>query len=499
MAGAPPPDFGGDHVFGDDPENMGMSTIVNDMAALNLQLIHILRRDVGDADRDAVDAIADRTRQVLAAGRVAHRREQATRELQPITRLLDAPYGANENVHNIRMNNLPAFTGSGTDTMDVVRWISRVLMLADSNNLSYDGTLKLMIQASTNGASDYIEQMRSEGKTVNQVIQQLEMRYGDLCTPEEARVKCNNMPRKEGEGLPEFIDRLWLMARMACRMGADEAAIRRGIDLLVEGNIRRVLPSSVRSALEERVINRSRMGLPAFTAREVEKECLDLEKRREDRREQAKEAGAGRRHGKVLQVEEAVESEDDFSSSADEVDPDDNGVYNLIQEIRQVQKRYDAKGRPYDPRQVNRRAVRNYNEKYPPRPNRNRAPPHGARQAAGVAMGPNPLNNPRPNGPPNRLDVGVKRTVPELLAMANIEKGSCVQCGVEGHYMHQEQCVLKDKLLVDRPCAKCGKGLHSADDCPRVYQNNYMAPQQAPVEPQANVVQGQSSPALNSA
>jgi hypothetical protein len=280
-------------------------------------------------------------------------------------------------------------------------------------------------------------------------------------------------------------------------MGADDAAIRRGIDQLVEGNIRRVLPASVRSALEERVLSRSRMGLPAFTAREVEKECLDLEKRREDRREQAKEAGAGKRQGRILQVEEAAESEDDFSTSGDEADPEDDGVHNLIQEIRQVQKRYEAKGRPYDPRQVNRRAVRNFNEKYPPRPNRNRAPPHGARQAAGVAMGYNPNNNPRPSGPPNRLDVGVKRTVPELLAMANIEKGSCIQCGVEGHYMHQDQCVLKDKLLVDRPCAKCGKGLHSADDCPRVYQNNYQAPQQAPVDPQVNAAQG--SNALNSA
>jgi hypothetical protein len=34
-------------------------------------------------------------------------------------------------------------------------------------------------------------------------------------------------------------------------------------------------------------------------------------------------------------------------------------------------------------------------------------------------------------------------------------------------------CALKDKPLVDKPCAKCGKGLHSADDCPKVFQQGY--------------------------
>jgi hypothetical protein len=48
--------------------------------------------------------------------------------------------------------------------------------------------------------------------------------------------------------------------------------------------------------------------------------------------------------------------------------------------------------------------------------------------------------------------------------------------------MHNDKCALKDKALVDRPCAKCGQGLHSADDCPKVFQGGYTAPQQ----PQGN-------------
>jgi hypothetical protein len=53
--------------------------------------------------------------------------------------------------------------------------------------------------------------------------------------------------------------------------------------------------------------------------------------------------------------------------------------------------------------------------------------------------------------------------------------------------MHSEACALKDKPLVDRPCAKCGTGLHSADFCPRVYQQPYAVPPKPTV--QANVTE----------
>ena len=54
-----PDDMGGRHVFLADPQQAGLSTMVGDMAALNLQLIHLLAADaVPDANRAAVDQIA---------------------------------------------------------------------------------------------------------------------------------------------------------------------------------------------------------------------------------------------------------------------------------------------------------------------------------------------------------------------------------------------------------------------------------------------------------
>jgi hypothetical protein len=69
------------------------------------------------------------------------------------------------------------------------------------------------------------------------------------------------------------------------------------------------------------------------------------------------------------------------------------------------------------------------------------------------------------------------KTILELLALANIQKGSCVQCGQQGHYMRADSCALRDKPLMDRAYAKCGQGLHSADDCLRVYQKQYVTQQ----------------------
>ena len=517
MAAPPaiPPEFGGEHHFLDDPDQVGMSQMLADMAAMSLQLMHTVRvqapaGDAGEPVRAQIDRMAARTRTVLEASRTTHGRERATRELQPISRVPAVAWGAGNNIANIRMHNVPNFSGSSSDTLDVVRWIGRIMILGESHNLSFPAAINLMIQASSGGAADYVEQMRAEGKTFLQIVQQLEMRYGDLCTPQEARVKCNNMPRKEGESLPDFIDRLRTMARMACRLEVDDAAMRLEIDRLVENNIRRVLPTSVRNALEERVINRSRMGLPAFTAREVEKECLDLERRRDERRDTVRDSGVGRRPAKIMKVDESIDGysvTDPSSDSEDELEIGDDGTYHLIREIKQVQQRYAQKGRPLDQAKVYRKAVRKFNERYPPR--NHRGQPYGARQAAGVSPGFNNAGqanignprqagfnavqsnpNPRPNGPPNRLDTSVRRTIPDLLTMANVARGQCIQCGFDGHFMHGDKCALRDKVLVDRPCAKCGQGLHSADDCPRVYQRDYVAPPQVQQGNQANQVQG---------
>ena len=476
MANPIPDVHGGNRVFFNDVEQAGLSTMVGDMAAMNLRLFHLLADDtVPAAQRPHLEDMRIHSRRILDASNLCKTREQATRELRPITRVPVPAWGPTIAIANIRMNNIPIFRGDGSDTLDVVRWINRIFTLAEANTLTYDAAINLLIQGAGGSAADCIEQMKDENRPLNQIVQQLEMRFGDLCAPEEAKIKCNNMLRKDGEGLPEFIDRLRAMTRMACRTIDDQPARRAAMDAFVEGNIKRVLSPRVRTQFEERVINRSRMGLPAFTAREVEKECLDLERRRDENRSQVKNEAAAqyKRPGRVMQCSEEVPlTSDEADSSADEADVGDEATYSLICLIKEQERKYARKGYAPDPKKAYRSAFRKFNEKHPPPKFPRNQGPYAARAVAAGGENQNPNQ-----GPPNKLDSSVRRTINELLTMANVTRGHCIQCGQENHYMHSDACALKDKVLVDRPCMKCGQGLHSADDCLRVFQRQYVAPQ----------------------
>ena len=387
MAGIPP-NFGGKRQFLANPKATELSTVVGDMAALQLQLIDALESAISPAARNVVDNIAEHVRAVLAASDLCQAKEQSTCNLKPLTRLPAVEWGDCNDITNIRMHNVPSFAGLDSDTLDVVSWMRRIFFLAESCTLTFAAATNLLVRGSSGEAAAYIGQLRHKGSTLSQIVQQLEIRYSDLCTPVEACVKTNNMVRGEDEDLRDFIDRLRLMARNSFCLIDDAAARIQATDVLVESNIRRVLPTSVRNALEERVINRSLLGLPAFTAREIEKECIDLERRKEVRKTS----------------------------------------------LQKVEARQVGQG----------------------------AAPHGNHQAQ--------------RGLPCRLsDNPTKRTVFELIRLANIVKGSCIQCGLKGHYMNSDSCALKDKILMDRACVKCGHGLHSADDCHEVNQRQYVS------------------------
>jgi len=229
------------------------------------------------------------------------------------------------------------------------------------------------------------------------------------------------------------------------------------------------------------VINRSRMGLPAFTAREIEKECLDLERRRSERKLELEGHSAKKNKAYVNKVQEDSSSSSEMDSSSEDAEESYSGgeaTLLFANEIKQQKAKYFARGRPVDPQKVYRRATKNFNARFPRFQKKAFGKEaHGARQAlAGQA----PFQ-----GPPNDLGDSPRKNIYELLALANCTKGQCVQCGLDGHYLHQDACALKDKRLKDRPCVKCGKGLHQADDCPKAYQQKYSA--EAP-KANANVV-----------
>lgn len=459
MAAAPPPpnEFAGAHTFIADGAAGTAVDSAADSHALILRMLHLLSLGgdtvVVPAAQAQFDQIAEAARQGLAAAKASAAREQNTRQLRSITDVPEAQYGANNNVGAVRLNTSLVFNAKNDDPAEVFDWLTRILDLARLNTLTFEATKSLLIQASAGSVTGFIRRLRAEGRTLSQIVQQLEMRYGNLCSPEEARTRCNSMVRKEGEELSKFLDRFGVMAQMASSHLAGEAERNAHRDLIVENNIRRFLPLSVRNILEERIVARLRTGLPAFTAAELEQECLELERRRNERRQDP----SSRRSSKRIMNVQVDDSTPDISSEeeGDGPEEDEEALY-IVNQVAHYRQKFEAKGKQYTNKKLLGAAIGRWNEKRRPS---GHARYQGARQATQGAA----------QGPPNELQQRPS-AIGELLALAKVERGSCVQCGQQGHIMGRDNCALKGKKLTDRPCVKCGTGLHSADDCVKAFQ-----------------------------
>ena len=471
------PAAGGYTQLAPNADRIGTNEVLAAQATEQLRLAHIIEQ-IGAAGgainpqiQANIDAYVQDAQRVKDAAEATAAREKSTRTLQPLTRVPAANYGLNADTGNIRMYSVKPYDGTDGEPKEVNRWIQRVLNLANTHGLTLAATLTLLLQASAGEVSDYINELRDEGNDLAEVIRALELRYGDLCLPEEAVQKCNMMKRLTNEPLAVFLDRLRYQARMAKRMIANDDERKAAIGVLIESNIRRVLPSSVRAQLEERILSRTRNGLPPFTTRELEKECQELERRRDERRleasqfyprPQAQMKINRRGNVRVCQSVEPSRSSDEECASSDGAE-DDTG--ELIAEIKYQAKKYAGRGKRFDKAKILEKVQKKFVKKDAPV----RPVAATATTTAQVLM----------NGPPLRIPEQQQQrmSIPELLARANCERGECIHCGNPGHYMKREGCPLLGKPIVDRACPVCKKGLHAADDCLRVFQKRTGAAQ----------------------
>jgi hypothetical protein len=485
QVGLPPPpvvpanDWGQNRAFAAAPNPVAATVPgqVGDLGAINLQIVRILRDiQANDPQRVAeLDNLAEYIRPIVAASDATRTRERVSTELQPLTRVPNN-WGVNDRIANIRLYNVPNFSGTSSDTIDIVSWIDRVFSVGFSHQLTAGAVINLMIMAATGSAADYIRQMRDEHKTPHQVVQALELRYGDLCLPEEAHSRCNSLQRKEKEKLADFIDRLRKMAKMAYRNIPDEERRLELTEALIKSNIRRVLPGSLMRSLDDRMRIHLSMGKPEMTCREVEKEAIELERARDERREEGKKSVKAtlpqqnpKKFVRQAQINMVTEDSDSFSTDEEEVNTDfseeevDEEANHWIFRMEQAKRYYAKQGKKLTPQQLRTKVTQKFNRdrgRY-----QKRFP--GPKAAAAAAQ----VQNWR--GPPEKLETDKRRNIMELLTLANVNKGECIQCGTPGHMLGKDECSLRNRPLMDRPCAKCGKGLHSADDCLRGFSSQF--------------------------
>ena len=465
MAGAIPPAHGGDRIFIEDPAKATNADAVGDLAAQLQAALHIVSNLAGitPAEVAVLGAIRERTNVTRDAAETLARRDRNQRNPAPLSDVpRDGGYGALP-LGNSKFNHVTKFDGNSDDVNAVYVWLSSCIAVARAGTLSAEATLSMLLMTASGSAFMYLEDCRRKGMTLYQIAQAVEMRYGELCTPEEAKSRIHSYQRGHGASITKVSEDLKHLARLACR--DDEAAVRNErMDELVRHNLLRVLPSHIGTTFTDELSRAVTYGGYLLSNDEIVAKAKQMEGKvkatsdSHDRPE--KKRGHDRHHAErhharqVTQTSRLEYSEEDVddilavAATADEGDEEEA----IIDEILAVNEVFAAKNQKVSMPVLLSAAIKQHNKRQNFRPAR----------VAGVSQ-------PAQAGPPNKL--ARNQAMAELLTMAGVVRGECMHCGVAGHIKGNIKCQLRGLPLVDRPCIRCGKGLHSADQCPKVNAN----------------------------
>ena len=103
--------------------------------------------------------------------------------------------------------------------------------------------------------------------------------------------------------------------------------------------------------------------------------------------------------------------------------------------MEQVKKHYANRGKKLSPQQLRTKVTNRYNK------DRGRYPYNKRNQVPKAAAAAAQIQNRR--GPPERLDAEIRRNILELLNLANVNKGECIQCGTPGHMLGKDEAPLE--------------------------------------------------------
>ena len=210
---------------------------------------------------------------------------------------------------------------------------------------------------------------------------------------------------------------------------------------------------------EDLLMQHRSSGRPNPTVRQMETEILMIENKLAeldlDREKNKKTHSSGhdhdqhKQHRRLVYAVGEVPDEPQVVLDEDSSESDEDPMEFLISQAVEVQGKYQ-KGKQQVPRErILQGAAKRFNKRFP-----------GRQKVAEVTQA-------QAAGPPSKVpDAEMRRkSIFELLKLANIPTGHCIQCSLPGHRLHQDACAMKDKKLADRSCLRCHQRLHSQDDC----------------------------------
>jgi len=474
MAAPPPipPNHGGDRAFIADPNKATNADAIGDIAAALQYVLHVVGELPAVAALPGVPPAlvaartgVDRARESVEglARRDTEQREPPTLTEIPEDGFGDQPFG------NTRLNHIPRFEvskdrqpGKG----EVYAWLQSCALTATAARLNDAAFYTLLLSTSSSTVATYVQGCQRRGLTIRETVRCLESRYGDLLTPDEAAFRLSMYTRPPGADAYVVLDELRTMALLQLRTQPDDVRAAR-VEDLVQIHFLRLMGPDVTQSLTESIRQAKSTGARIPTNDDLAAQADRLERAKKpthEKRDRHHHVNQAReridpspvQHVRVVKSYQPTISELELQrAAADALDGDiemDEVGDEIVENILAIQQTISANNQRAPTKNLISAAINHYNRK---------------RQLNVQQITGNNAEIPQQGGPPNKLTR--YETIIELLKLANVVKGECFVCGIPGHIKGSIKCALRGLPIMDMPCIRCGKGLHSADNCPKPY------------------------------
>lgn len=230
--------------------------------------------------RDAARLSADQARRGAALARI-------DRETPLLTTIPDFARPNLRNVcPNIRDIKIKEFSGANKDPSMCRDWLNRIMNTARAENLTEEATIQLLQKLSTGNVAYQVAQAIQKNDSLSNIIRRIEVTYGGVLDPANARAELRKFTRESGENASEAAIRIQLLAQMACRFSQTpvEDAEKLSRETLIS-----TLDSEVESRLEQKEGQRLAGGIEPFQIADLATQIDMIENRVEQLRKKDNE------------------------------------------------------------------------------------------------------------------------------------------------------------------------------------------------------------------
>ena len=392
-------------------------------------------------------------------------------DITPITTIYEiTPAHIRPDQPDMKTYRLEDFKGDrekcSKDTYICLDWLTRALTIADDKKINHELCKKFLQTHATHDAGRTVRNAINDGKTLTQIVLDLEINYAGLVHPDLAHENCKTMTRKENETMRTFGERIRLMAEMACR-DKPEQHRKEQILQLAKDTFMSALRPNIKQELRANLDMRRRAGEPEADYNQIVSEVHTLDESRTAHDKIYRHRKDG--NGGIRRVENNYDSDTDDDSS-EELGWDHDGnvitmtpsdyeqnirVLTTKERARFFNKKYDPKKKTYQKYRANEKTPYKQNNPY-----------------AGRALMAEQFEEFDEDGEYFTLRY-VKAGDPPRIRSAdlNVKPNECARCGIAGHRAHgpdANKCPLRMHIMQTEPCRACNKGGHEAKVCPRV-------------------------------